>query len=65
MPPQTALEALQFLRSVKSSRAEEFRDRSAQAFSLATVFHSPEDTAQLRKSALEPATESGDVETAA
>lgn len=49
---QTAQEALAFLKEVGSPRADEFRKACAGRFAFATVFGTPEETAELRRTAV-------------
>ncbi|EIW77090.1 N-terminal acetyltransferase A, auxiliary subunit [Coniophora puteana RWD-64-598 SS2] len=49
---ETALAALAFLRSIESSRADEFRAACDARFELATVFKAPEELERLRKESL-------------
>lgn len=51
---QVAQETLQVLVSLKSGRAEEFRELCQQKFALSTAFKAPSDLVALRESVLNP-----------
>lgn len=54
MATQTALDVLDFLDVLSSSRREEFRLACDQKFPLSTVFKTADETAALRKEAITP-----------
>lgn len=49
--PQTALDSLALLQSIKSGRAEEFREACDKRFESSTVFKTPSVVAENRKMA--------------